>query len=304
MIVAEGVLKAAQRWLRLLNRSTLRQASSIIRNDPRYTDLSPTQYASAFEWLMTTKLLHDEAIDVSLSFGNRGMPTTLIDERLFAHTLQELDPPWLVDADALVPDATELPQDAVDIAEILGLADSQAWMTTRRVHGKIDLAARARIGALGEAGLVRLLEEHRPGSTLHVALKNDGFGYDVLHVENDSQWHLEVKTTTRRGRLLIYLSRNEYEVALSDPTWRLVIVGLDDVGEPSTVATVQNGILSLRAPLDQGRETRWESARFELGAADLVPGLPFLSLGPVPDTANWIIDRGFRGSSIGHGWLQ
>ena len=64
-----------------------------------------------------------------------------------------------------------------------------------------------------------------------VALKDDGLGYDVVGPLPTAMWHLEVKSTTRRGRLVIRISRLEYEIGAMDPLWRLVIVGLDSQHE-------------------------------------------------------------------------
>lgn len=64
------------------------------------------------------------------------------------------------------------------------------------------------------------LERRWPGSTRHVALTDDGLGYDLAFSCRGRTLHLEVKTTGRRGRLVLYLSRHEHEVALLDPDWR------------------------------------------------------------------------------------
>ena len=45
--------------------------------------------------------------------------------------------------------------------------------------GKVDTAARERVGAAGEAALVALLRERTDGRVDHVSTWSDGFGYDI-----------------------------------------------------------------------------------------------------------------------------
>ena len=91
-------------------------------------------------------------------------------------------------------------------ATTLNVSDDAALLTVAMVHGKIDLEQRAEVGAAGELRLVELLEEQWPGSTRHVALEHDGLD-DVAFTGAGATWHLEVKSTTRRGRLVVHLSR-------------------------------------------------------------------------------------------------
>ena len=276
MLPGDGVLRAAYRWLRLLERSTLPQASALIRADAAYTDLSPTQYATALDWLRTVRLLQSSEAGARLAPAALGLTDTGARQLLFGRSLEAAAPAWLPDADALVRDPSELPQDAAELAAVLGLDDSAALLAVRQVHGRIDLAERARIGAEGEKGLAALLERRWPGSTRHVALTDDGLGYDLTFTADERTWHLEVKTTSRRGRLVLYLSRHEHEVALIDPDWRLVVVGLGGSGALGALATARHQALQGRAPQDRDPVARWESARHQLLPADLQPGLAFL----------------------------
>ena len=116
-----------------------------------------------------------------------------------------------------------------------------------------------------------------------MALTDDGLGYDVAATTEIGTWHLEVKTSARRGRLLIYLSRQEFEISKLDPQWRLVVAGLDHSRQLAAVATVDPCVLLSRAPVDSHFDARWASARFELKPGDLVPGLAFLGP-PLADT--------------------
>lgn len=178
--------------------------------------------------------------------------------------------------DLLVLDAAELPQDAASLAGALRLSEHVVFTAVRHVHGRVDLAERTRVGLAGERALVELLERRWPGSTTHVSQTDDGFGYDVLFRHENVHWHLEVKTTTRRGRLVIYLSRHEHDVSLHDPSWRLIVVGLDEQLQLQTIATALHSELLGRAPHDICAEAKWQSASHQLTSKDLQRGLSFL----------------------------
>lgn len=276
MLPAEGVLRAAQRWVDLLERSNETQAAALIRAEARLTDLSTTQYASALEWLRVVGLVADGSGGSELAPGICGLSSADKAEDLYRRSVQDLDPPWLLDADVLIEDEADLPQDALRLARLFGLDDQTALTGIRQVHGRVDLAARACVGAAGEAALVALLESQRPGSTNHVARYDDGLGYDVAYTVGDRTWHLEVKSTTRRGQLVVHLSRHELEVAARDPDWCLVVVGLDEALAAADVASIGRDTLLGRAPLDGHASVAWESARYRLTALDVSARLPFL----------------------------
>ena len=300
MLPPPGVLAAAYRWLRLLQRSSMDQASALIRADPHYTDLTPTQYATALDWLLTTGLVTDTATHRELSPRALGLPDNRLRELLFERTLIAAPPVWLADADTLVRDPSDLPQDVAELAAALGLGGTDAMLAVRRTHGRVDLEARQRVGAAGEAALIALLEHRWPGSTEHVSLEADGLGYDIAFTAAGVTWHLEVKTTSRRGRLVCFLSRNEYEVGLLDPAWRLVIVGLGEADDILALATADHRSLARRSPRDQDPATRWESVRYQLGPADLHPGLAFAAQ-PLP--ADDVLRSGHAGARAVHTWM-
>jgi hypothetical protein len=277
VLPAEGVLRAAQRWLDLLERSDVVQAAALIRSEARLTDLSTTQYASALDWLRAVGFVVDGSFGSALHPELRGLSGSAKGQHLFRSSLQALDPPWLLDAEILIQDEADLPQDALRLAELFGLNDSAAVVGIRQVHGRVDLEARARVGAAGEAALVALLEARWPGSTIHASLRDDSLGYDAAFTLADRTWHLEIKSTTRRGQLVIYLSRRELEVAARDRDWCLVVVGLDDFLAATAVVAVDRERLLHRVPVDAHVSVRWESARYQLNAADLSARLPFLN---------------------------
>lgn len=277
MLPPNAIVRAVSRWVKLLRVSPLGLASSVIRSDASYTDLTQTQYACALDWLRTLELLADGPRGPEISPVVSRLPDDQINQVLFERIIERAAPAWLPDADLLVTDPAELPEDAASLAETLGLSERSAFISIRHLHGRVDLTERARIGAAGEHRLIELLERHWPGSTTHVALTDDGFGYDVLFRYRNTQWHLEVKTTTRRGRLVIYLSRHEHEVGLHDPYWRLVVVGLDDQLRLRAVATARHSDLLERAPCDLSSVSKWQNASHQLTSIDLQQGISFLN---------------------------
>jgi hypothetical protein len=196
---------------------------------------------------------------------------------LLERAFEDDPPPWLRDADVLVPDTAALPADAMRLATTLRLSDEVVLTTIRHVHGKIDLAERARIGIAGETALLELLESCWPRSTVHVSARDDGFGYDIDFRHRGSAWHLEVKSTTRRGRLSVHLSRHEHEVGLRDPNWRLLVLGLDESLRLATLATARHGQILARAPVDTCAEAAWQSVRHDIKFDDLETGLSFVT---------------------------
>lgn len=305
MLPADTVVRAALRWLYLLRTSTSVQGWSLIRADATYTDLTQTQYASALEWLQTLQLVTASSDGLVLSAAAKALPALQGNQLLFERSLEKASPPWLIDADLLVPDDSELPQDAAKLASTLGLSDRIAFHTVRQIHGRIDLAQQARIGSAGEKAVVELLEAVWPGSTVHVATTSDGFGYDILFRHADMEWHLEVKSTTRRGRLVLYLSRHEHEVGLREPNWRLIVAGLDDNLNLQAIATIRHSQLLNRAPNDSCAEAEWKSAAHQVTPEDLQPGLSFLhaSLGKSPEEYLPILRSGVYGFPSAFAWM-
>lgn len=303
MIPAEGVIIAATRWLDLLGRSTESQASILIRSNSRYADLTPTQYSSALDWLHSlawTNLTGDslgrsQTLEKMTSQGRR--------EYLLASLLEAADPPWLENADVLVHSSDDLPQDIERWSDLLGLPTSSGFRVVRRISGKIDLARRAQIGNAGEIALCMLLDAKWPGAVNHVAETDDGFGYDVSASVGDVEWHLEVKSTTRRGRLSFFLSRHEFETGLADEYWKLLVVGLDDELRASCVAEVDKSALKKFAPTDGATSASWASARYDMGEDHLSPGLAFLPWNEADVRTHRLLAQGSRSQGPDFSWM-
>ncbi|MEW2126669.1 DUF3883 domain-containing protein [Streptomyces sp. NPDC007259] len=144
--------------------------------------------------------------------------------------------------------------------------------------------ARRRVGAAGEQALLGLLREGGVPDVRHVAAESDAYGYDIEAARSVSERaHVEVKSTMDPTRLVIHLTRHEYEVMARDKEWCLaaVLVGRD--GSAVNVATVDRGWLHSAVPADQARRGRWESARLEVPPHALVPGLATASWRLLPD---------------------
>ena len=201
------------------------------------------------------------------------LPEPEMRKQLFECVIRHVSPAWLRDADILVPASGEIPEDAAKLAAELGLQENEAFRAVRNAHTHVDLEKRQLIGGAGERALLAYLEANWPGSTIHVAALGDGFGYDIAFMQGGREWHLEVKSTTRRGRLNFFLSRNEYETGLADPSWRLVVAGLSADLKLMALATLLPGHLQPVAPIDVGPNSRWQSAMFEIGGSSFVKGI-------------------------------
>ncbi|MGY4772895.1 DUF3883 domain-containing protein (plasmid) [Kribbella sp. CWNU-51] len=183
---------------------------------------------------------------------------------------------WFRDADTLISSPESLPDDALRAAEALGIGPEAAHAVIRAAWGKVDTAERARLGSAGEQALVELLSSIPGVSVLHVAKESDGYGYDIQVTTDAQTLHLEVKTTTRRGNLRIYLSRNEYDTMLRDRAWTLVAVRLTEELKLAAIATINRDWVHAAAPVDSAPGSRWESVRLDVPPDVLTVGMPAL----------------------------
>ncbi|MET8786163.1 DUF3883 domain-containing protein [Streptomyces sp. NPDC004589] len=258
----EPVLRAAVRWLDRLPASGPARIRALFTAHSDFSDLTPTQYDAAYDWLGQAGLLDG---------AHSPIPAH---RRVFDAAIAHSGALWLPDADLLIRGPDELPDDAVRTAQALGLGESEAYAQIAAVWGKVDADQRARIGAAGELALADLLTASTDASVEHVAAWADGYGYDIAVHAPHHRSHLEVKTTLRRSRLTVYLSRNEYETMLRDPHWELVAVRLAPDLQPEAVATLPKDWIAAQAPTDRGPHGRWESYRLDVPPGIPVPGIP------------------------------
>jgi Holliday junction resolvase len=144
--------------------------------------------------------------------------------------------------------------------------------------------ARRATGAAGEQALLRLLSQGGIPQVRHVAAESDAHGYDIEAAQSlTERAHLEVKSTTDPTRLVIHLTRHEYEVMVRDAEWCLAAVLVGGDGNAVNVATVSRGWLQSAVPVDRAENGHWESARLEVPAYAITPGLATETWRLVPD---------------------
>ncbi|WP_443074998.1 protein NO VEIN domain-containing protein [Streptomyces sp. NBC_01435] len=132
--------------------------------------------------------------------------------------------------------------------------------------------ARRAVGAAGEKELLRLLRRSCVPQVRHVAAESDAYGYDIAAGYSTERVHLEVKSTTDPTRLVVHLTRHEYEVMATDADWHMVAVLVGKDGSAVSVATVGRAWLHSAVPADQDEAGRWESVRLEVPAHAITPG--------------------------------
>lgn len=226
-----------------------------------YSDLTPTQYETAYAWVRDIGLLDDLQSHVPAA------------RRVFRAAVTAGGATWLRDADALIRTPDELPIDAAVAAEALGVGESEAFAEIHSIWGKVDTAERARIGAAGEEVVVDLLRGLVGVAVDHVSTWSDAYGYDIAMTAAAGVGHFEVKATVRRGQAVIYLSRNEFETMQRDPAWSLIMVRLRPDLAPCELSTVPTGWLAAQMPIDRTMLGRWESCRVSVPSEVLVKGV-------------------------------
>lgn len=261
----EPVLLAARRWLEILPTSGgVARAQALLTIHTQYSDLTPTQYTTALTWLRDLGMLEH--------VGSHAPPANLLLSAIF----EKAAPAWVQDADELVRSPDELPADIISAGHVLGLETNAVYEQLVCSWGKVDTAARERVGAAGEAALVSLLRDDSYGRVDHVSTWSDGFGYDIAFSQGRLSAHLEVKSTTRLGRFTAYLSRHEYNVMLRDEAWVLVTVRLKEDLEMAGVGSVPSEWIAANVPRDGGPSGSWASCKLEIPGTVISDGIPQL----------------------------
>lgn len=223
-----------------------------------FSDITPTQYTAAYLWLQNSGLL-------SATFAANECTRAV-----FEAALREAI--WFADSDVLVLEPNSLPEDGICAADALHIPPGEAFALLRHCWGKVDAAERSRVGAAGERALLALLETVKDLRVRYVAAESDGYGYDISVETPCDVIHIEVKSTTRCGRLCIYMSRNEFETMKRDEHWVLVAVRLDDNLEAAATATLSSAWLGTVAPNDRPGG-RWESVKIDVPPSALDGGI-------------------------------
>ncbi len=270
----DPVLLAARRWLELLPASGgIPRAQALLTTHRQYSDLSPTQYFSALEWLRDMGLI-----------GLTGPSFSSPASRILGAIFENAAPTWFPDADVLVRSPDDLPTDIISAGEALGIGAVGVYDQLFVSWGKVDAATREKVGAAGEAALVQMLRDRTCGRIDHVSTWSDGFGYDIAFNEGAVTAHLEVKSTTRAGRFTAYLSRHEFEVMRRDSDWVLVAVRLAADFEIVGVGSVPTDWIAANVPHDAAPSINWASCKVEVPAAVIENYVPKLgeSKGSLP----------------------
>lgn len=274
MVFPTRTLQAAGRWLSLLRTGPYSQAKSFIWNDAGYADLSRDQYDRGFK-LLTDLGVYDPG--VGLRKDLRGISAVQLSLALAVEVVSAEAPPWI--ADAVIEDAViDPPAEVLWVASALELDVSYASEVARRAFGKVDLESRAVVGAAGESALASLLLQSGAEMVEQVSAYDDGAGYDLRVSVDGVLYHLEVKSTTKKRSLRVFLSRNEFEVFTRDPSWNLVVVGLDDEKGVAALASVKREVVMSSVPLDNTVVGRWSSCQLILSNTHLTRGLQLGSI--------------------------
>lgn len=269
MAIPVKTLQAAVRWLNLLRGGSYSQAKSFLLNDKQYVDLSRDQYSRGFELL---KSLGMYIPGVGLRQDLALASNTQLKVFLAVDAVAADAPPWI--EDSVVEGAIlDPPAETMDLVTALDLGADYASEIIRRAYGKVDMETRAAVGAAGEAALMKLLLQSGVDAVEQVSAYDDGAGFDLRATVSGAEYHLEVKSTTKMRSLRVFLSRNEYEVFIRDPSWRLVTVGLDDELNIAALATVDQSTVRRNVPLDNGPVGRWSSCELLLLDRHLNRGL-------------------------------
>ncbi|MFT7711228.1 DUF3883 domain-containing protein [Clavibacter tessellarius] len=244
------------RWLELVPVSGgIPRAQALLTTHRKYSDLSPTQYATALSWLRDMGLL---------GFSGSHVPPA---SRILGAIFENAAPTWFQDADELVRSPDDLPSDIVSAGNALGVDTGAVYEQLVSSWGKVDTAVREEIGAAGEVALVQMLRDRTDGRVEHVSTWSDGFGYDIAFMQDAVTAHLEVKSTTRTGRFTAYLSRHECEVMLRDSHWVLVAVRLNSSLEVVGVGSVPRNWIAANVPRDSTLSVSWASCKVEVPSA-------------------------------------
>ena len=204
---------------------------------------------------------------------------------LLTFLLEYEQPLWLSTAtgggDQLAP---ELIPDEVDQALISVFPDPderEAFLLARaRV---VDTKIRSEIGAEGEVlalaeckvELEAIGQPELARRVRRVSVISDELGYDISAPwPGSTTRHLEVKSTVSTGnRVTVYLSRNEAEVGLVDPSWALLVVRVRS-SPTGIIGWLSAADLAHMLPTDAHKDGKWQSVRLRLTTDDLQPGLP------------------------------
>jgi len=259
-----SILLAALRWMVVLSRDSIERSKTMLRSVESYRDLTPSQYDEGYRWLRKNNFISDSGrVRYSEDFAEAILKTAMKSAL------------WFENADAVFDSVDDLPTDIDIAAETLNVGPERVSELIRVEWHIFDAKRRAEIGALGEDLVVAHLREI-PGTVVEqVSLISDAFGYDITLKIRDKLLHVEVKSSIRTNTRRFYLSRNEWSVSKIDPNWHLIYVTISG-DEILNLHEVPRELIHSLAPVNHTSTCRWESARFDVSANEIIPGLKHL----------------------------
>ncbi len=163
---------------------------------------------------------------------------------------------------------------------------SLAWEFAEATYGdgvqdKFDAEKLREIGEQGEIFVLDLYQKNLPSwladRVTRVSLKDDSLGFDIMTssvTNHERTLHVEVKTSIRPGNdFIFFLSRNEYEIALKDKNWVMLLVGKVN-GQYHLVGRLYIEDLAPLVPVDKEQNVKWASVKVRINRAGLIKGLP------------------------------
>src|SRR5262245_15354278 len=106
-----SILLGALRWLRELRDGNPDMAHSVLTTSPGYSDLTPTTYALALNWLREVDLVNGEG----LALGPGVLDSDPV--RVLQLAIEHDNPSWLADADLTIQQPDQLPEDVASLAK-------------------------------------------------------------------------------------------------------------------------------------------------------------------------------------------
>jgi len=166
--------------------------------------------------------------------------------------------------------------------------NSKAWEyvaalgNNRAIDKKFTPEVLKKIGDTGEAFVLNELRKHHPielhSQINHVAEYDDTLGYDICSpsiANTDYNSLLEVKTSVRQipRKFEFFLSRNEFEVGISNRQWCIVAVSIID-NKPIVIGHIYCYQIESRLPRDIDDSAKWTSCKLSVEMEMFRPGLP------------------------------
>jgi hypothetical protein len=253
----EPILRAALRWMTLLQTSRPDEATTVLRSTATFADLTWTQYTAAHDWLRDGGLLARSPLAPG--------------ERILSRLLDSSRPPWLLSADFRFSEPEDLPIDVLAAADTLQVTPQAAFRSAVQVQRRFDDTFRKEFGLNAERAVIELLEHAWPGRVRHRSIDDDTLGYDAEVDTATGSWCVEIKAAALRAGRRFFLSRNEFDTAMRNQRWLLVLVRLD-ANEVTEAAVIPTGWIADSAP-DDGTAGQWESAQFRYPSVEPVSTL-------------------------------